>query len=86
MNGGSLTQFGSPVRLRELRGFLGRGQKMQYLSSKFSQKWARGQALIEYLLMTMMLLFLFIGLYRTLQTSLKELFTQAGIRILTAYY
>ncbi len=47
---------------------------------------ARGQALVEYLLMTTMLLFLFTGLYRLLQGALKDYFTQAGKAILTAYY
>ncbi|MFH2204269.1 MAG: hypothetical protein ABIJ96_14210 [Elusimicrobiota bacterium] len=46
----------------------------------------RGQALIEYLLMTLMLLFLFTGLYRVLQGQLKTLFGRAGVAILTAYY
>ena len=46
----------------------------------------RGQALVEYLLMTAMLLFLFTGLYKVLQTSLRKYFMSAGTAILTAYY
>lgn len=50
----------------------------------------RGQALTEYLLMTLMLLFLFIGLYRALQNALggppRGAFYRAGMAILTAYY
>lgn len=67
--------------------------KMKVLSSQFrfaALRWAararRGQALIEYLLMTVMLLFLFTGLYRVLQGRLKELFAKAGTAILRAYY
>lgn len=47
---------------------------------------SRGQALVEYLLMTVMLLALFTGLYRVLQGQLRFLFTRAGRAILTAYY
>lgn len=46
----------------------------------------RGQALVEYLLMTAMLLFLFTGMYKVLQSNLRNYFTQAGRVILTAYY
>lgn len=46
----------------------------------------RGQVLVEYLLMTLMLLALFTGLYRLLQGQVKMLFAKAGIAILTAYY
>ena len=46
----------------------------------------RGQALVEYLLMTLMLLSLFIGLYRVLQTQLRFVFTKAGKAILYDYY
>jgi len=46
----------------------------------------RGQALIEYLLMTLMLLFIFTTLYRMLSGQMKTLFTNAGIAILTSYY
>ena len=45
-----------------------------------------GQAVVEYMMMSLMLLFLFTGLYRTLQTGLKKAFTKAGVAILTAYY
>ena len=46
----------------------------------------KGQALVEYLLMTLMLLALFTGLYRLLQGQVKMLFAKAGMAILTAYY
>lgn len=46
----------------------------------------RGQALIEYLLMTLMLLFIFTTLYRMLSGQMKRLFTSAGVAILTSYY
>ena len=46
----------------------------------------RGQVLVEYLLMTLMLLALFTGLYRMLQGQVKMLFSKAGVAILTAYY
>ena len=46
----------------------------------------RGQALIEYLLMTLMLLFIFTTLYRMLSGQMKRLFTNAGVAILTSYY
>ena len=45
-----------------------------------------GQALVEYLLMTAMLLFLFTGMYRLLQSNLKNYFRGAGQSILKAYY
>jgi hypothetical protein len=41
---------------------------------------------VEYLLMTVMLLFIFTTLYRVLQGQMKGLFTNAGIAVLTAYY
>ena len=48
---------------------------------------ARGQALIEYLLMTLMLLFLFTGLYRVLTGQVKDkMFKPAGKAILRPYY
>ena len=47
---------------------------------------SRGQALIEYMLMTLMLLFIFTTLYRMLQGQMKNLFTHAGIAILSTYY
>ena len=46
----------------------------------------RGQAVVEYLLMTTMLLFLFTGMYKLLQSNLKNYFSKAGQVILTAYY
>ncbi len=48
---------------------------------------SRGQALVEYLLMTLMLLFLFTGLYRVLMGQVKErMFRPAGMAILRPYY
>ena len=47
---------------------------------------ASGQVIVEYLLMTAMLLFLFTGMYKLLQTNLKSYFAKAGQVILTAYY
>lgn len=60
---------------------------MTFLPAKIARRLGtRGQALIEYLLMTLMLLFLFTGLYRVLQGQLKLLFSRAGRAILLAYY
>jgi len=47
---------------------------------------SRGQALVEYLLMTSMLLFLFTGMYKLLQSNLRSYFRGAGQSILKAYY
>ncbi|MEK7384219.1 MAG: hypothetical protein AAB262_13150 [Elusimicrobiota bacterium] len=49
-------------------------------------KGKRGQTAIEYLLTTMTLVTLFVGLYGFLQGQLKTLFLRAGIKILTPYY
>lgn len=46
----------------------------------------RGQALVEYMLMSLMLLFMFTLMYRGLLSNLKRLFQAAGIKILQAYY
>lgn len=47
----------------------------------------RGQALVEYLLMMVMLLFLFTGLYRVLTGQVRDrMFLPAGKAILRAYY
>jgi hypothetical protein len=54
--------------------------------SLFGPAAKRGQALVEYLLMTLMLLALFTGLYRVLQSQLRIYFQKAGQAILTAYY
>ncbi|MEK7744144.1 MAG: hypothetical protein AAB578_07115 [Elusimicrobiota bacterium] len=51
----------------------------------FSRR-SRGQTVVEYMLMTVMLLALFTGLYKALQTSMKNAFVRAGIMILRAYY
>ena len=61
------------------------GQVLNF-RAKFRRMSSRGQALVEYMLMTIMLLFMFTGLYRFLQGQLKMLFTRAGKAILTAYY
>lgn len=60
--------------------------KSRKIAPKNGRLGERGQALIEYLLMTLMLLALFTGLYRVLQTQLRVYFTKAGQAILTAYY
>ena len=47
----------------------------------------RGQALIEYLLMMLMLLFVFTGLYRVLTGTVRnKLFLPAGKAILRDYW
>jgi len=46
----------------------------------------RGQALVEYLLMTMLLFFSFLSLYSLLQRALGHVFTTVGRTILFAYY
>lgn len=51
-----------------------------------AKRFRSGQALIEYLLMTSMLLFLFVGLYRLLQSELTRAFERMGRAILHAYY
>ena len=46
-----------------------------------------GQALVEYLLMMLMLLFVFTGLYRVLTGQVRNrMFTPAGKAILRAYW
>lgn len=69
----ALTLFGGATILPLMKGVSRRGR-------------SRGQALVEYLLMTAMLLFLFTGMYRLLQTNLKSYFRGAGQSILKAYY
>lgn len=44
-----------------------------------------GQAAVEYLLTTLVLVTAFSGLYGFMQGQLKRLFTGAAIRILTSY-
>lgn len=58
----------------------------QFCHFRLDKGLRRGQALVEYLLMTVMLLFLFTGLYRVLQGQLKTLFSKAGQAILRAYF
>ncbi|MBI4424717.1 MAG: hypothetical protein HY554_13370 [Elusimicrobia bacterium] len=46
-----------------------------------------GQTMVEYLLMMLMLLFLFTGLYRVLSNQVKhKMFVPAGKAILRPYY
>jgi hypothetical protein len=46
-----------------------------------------GQATVEYLLMTLVLMVFFIGMYRLLHQQLRDKsFTRAGKAILTVYY
>ncbi len=47
---------------------------------------SRGQTVVEYLLMTLLLLGLFTGLYKVLQTEMRKAFIRAGVVILRAYY
>lgn len=48
---------------------------------------SRGQALVEYLLMMLMLLFVFTGLYRVLSGQVKNrMFMPAGKAILRPYW
>ena len=60
--------------------------KSQFYNLQLRKRVEQGQVLVEYLLMTVMLLFLFTGLYRVLQGQLKTLFTKAGQAILRAYF
>ena len=78
---GSLTLDGIPFTLR-------REASLPYMKTRSGvfRRALRGQALVEYLLMTAMLLFLFTGMYKVLQTSLRKYFMAAGSAILTAYY
>ena len=71
---GSLTLFGGATILPLMKGVSRRGRA------------SRGQALVEYLLMTAMLLFLFTGMYKLLQSNLRSYFRGAGQSILKAYY
>lgn len=45
-----------------------------------------GQAAVEYLLTTVSLVMLFVGLYGFLQGQLRDLFRAAGLKILMPYY
>ena len=52
-----------------------------------SRKVSSGQATVEYLLMTLVLMVFFIGMYRLLHTQLRDKsFKRAGKAILTVYY
>jgi hypothetical protein len=48
--------------------------------------WRRGQAAVEYLLTTMVLVTCFAGMYGFMQGQLKKLFIAAGTKILGTYY
>ena len=74
-----------PIRLRSGKG------KPKELLAKFMRTrrrhgFSRGQALVEYILMSLVLLFLFVGMYRLLLGQLRILFTKAGLAILNAYF
>ncbi|MHB2025190.1 MAG: hypothetical protein ACYCPQ_00925 [Elusimicrobiota bacterium] len=45
-----------------------------------------GQAVVEYLFVTLALVALFAGMFGFLQGQLTKLFQAAGIKILTSYY
>ena len=45
-----------------------------------------GQSAVEYLLTTVTLVTVFASMYGFLQGQLKQLFIQAGMKILTSYY
>ena len=75
---GPLTNMAAAARLKVMK-------KTLIFIEKIKNQRA-GQALIEYLLMTLMLLSLSIGLYRLLQGQLRIVFTKAGVAILTAYF
>lgn len=45
-----------------------------------------GQSAVEYLLTTCTLVTVFASMYGFLQGQLKQLFIQAGMKILTSYY
>ena len=77
---GSLTVGGIPFTLRR------RGTLPYMKGTRRGRASARGQVIVEYLLMTSMLLFLFTGMYKLLQSNLKSYFAKAGQVILTAYY
>lgn len=81
MANGSLTLVGIPFTLRGEDSL-----PLTMTRSRTARRAGRGQALVEYLLMTAMLLFLFTGMYKVLQSSLRKYFMSAGTAILTAYY
>lgn len=56
------------------------------IAARRRSRWSRGQTVVEYMLMTVMLLALFTGLYKVLQSSMKKAFIRAGVVILKAYY
>ncbi|PCI40553.1 MAG: hypothetical protein COB53_00750 [Elusimicrobia bacterium] len=83
----SLTLPGSPVTIqKEGKKKVRFPIKTRNLGFRVRRLAQRGQVLIEYLMMTLMLLALFTGLYKVLQSSLRTYFAKAGQAILTAYY
>ena len=69
-------------------GMIGEGKKAacRPLGGGVFSRRSRGQTVVEYMLMTVMLLALFTGLYKVLQSSMRKAFIRAGIVILRAYY
>jgi len=65
---------------------VGNARKMKDFAAESRKRFERGQALVEYLMMSLMLLFLFTGMYKLLQSELKSYFAAAGRVILLAYY
>ena len=55
---------------------------------KLAKMWrsVAGQSAVEYLLTTVTLVTVFASMYGFLQGQLKQLFIQAGMKILTSYY
>jgi Flp pilus assembly pilin Flp len=56
------------------------------MRKRFFRRRERGQAAVEYLMMTVALVTCFAGLYAFMQGQVKSLFQQAAIMILRAYY
>ncbi len=78
-----LTVPGGPVTLRKLLPYT----LMSTTTTSGRKDCARGQALVEYLLMMVMLLFIFTGLYRVLTGEVKnKMFRPAGKAILRTYW
>jgi hypothetical protein len=57
---------------------------MTYMALKTMSR--SGQAAVEYILTTMILVTCFAAMYGFMQTELKKLFILAGQKILTTYY
>ena len=56
------------------------------MTPKRQSRGRAGQAAVEYLLTTMVLVTCFAAMYGFMQQQLRRLFVQAGTKILTAYY